>query len=350
MLSILNNHQPRFTIICTVRANYRCFFDELLSHIVSQTEKRFECIFITDQPGLDWVKGPDDRFIVICLNNELPLAQKRNIGIQNSNGEYIIFCDADDYFDKNLLTIFSDIIDHTNPDFILPKVSRNPDVFAFNNNHVASSEHFLDNKEEIVDCFFSRYLAGNDNTEYIFDGCWGKAFRRSILMEKEIRFLEEPCRAEDALFVNDFVLNLKTVCFIDDYYGYYWRLNNNSEMFNVNSFFYNIVPFTNKLVTQLKLVSDYYSKDFAFYISLRVVLQAKLFCKARINNEISKKVLYQLLNKSAPQKSLCAKCLKNVSWKYGSKHKVLSILYYLRLYALFYFAVRIHIHNDKNAS
>lgn len=328
--------KPRYSIICTLRNNYRCFYEELLDHIVSQTDNNYECIFIVDERDVNWVQVPDARFKVIRLETQLPLAQKRNIGIKNAIGEYIIFCDADDYLDKELLYSFSKIIDQYLPDLIIPEVSRNAQDLECQNQHSIDESNIVNDKERIIDTFFSRYLYTSTQSEFLLDACWGRAFKREILINNGIYFYEEPCRAEDALFVNDFVICATSIYFVAGYIGYYWRLNENSEMFNVNSFFYNIVPFANKLSSQLKQVPERYSKDLYFYVSYRIVSQGILFCKAQYKKQIDKDTFEILLSKSAPANSFCEECLKKTAWKYGILNKILCMLYSYKLYSMFY--------------
>jgi len=333
------NNSPRYSIICTLRNNYRCFYDELLEHIINQKEKNFECIFIVDETEVDWVKVPDARFQLVRLNEETPLAIKRNIGIKRALGEYIIFCDADDYLDKDLLQIFSGIIDQYSPDMIIPNCSRNPEDFISEKSHIIEKKNLLDNKDEIIKVFFSRYLPSSPQP-VLLDGCWGRAFKRETLVKNNIHFHEEPCRAEDALFVNDFALCSSSVYIITDYFGYYWRMNCQSEMFNVNSFFYNIVPFVDKLSQQIKNVPQTFTKDFYYYVTSLIISQVKTFCNARSNKKIDRKNFISLMKKTAPKGSLCEKYLKKISWKYGKKHKILCFIYSCKLYSLFYFLYR----------
>lgn len=331
------NDQPLFSIICSLRKNYQCFLNDLLLHIVNQSFERFECIFITDEKEIDWIRIPDGRFKLIHLEKEEPLAKKRNIGIEKSKGEYIIFCDADDYLDDNLLHLLAQIVHSYHPDYILPKITRNPEEIEQQGKHILDESNLFEDRNKIIDIFFSRYLSAFTDRTFRFDGSWGRAFKRSIIKDKNIRFFEEPCRAEDALFVNDFVLNINSVYLIPDYFGYFWRINNKSEMFNANSFFYNIAPFAERLYLQLKKVPSKYSTDFEFYISRRVVSEAGAFCKARFYKQIDKKDYILLLDKCAPKKSVCSMCLKRVGWKYGVRNKILSMFYFCRFYGILYF-------------
>lgn len=343
--NVLNKGTPLFTIICSLRNNYQCFFEELLGHIVSQRYENYQCIFITDQKDVDWVKRPDERFEIINLSQEYSLAKKRNIGIENAKGEYIIFCDADDFLDENILFFFSKIIKRFQPDFILPKTTRKLDDLGKRNKCIVEESSFFDNKDLIIKSFFSRYLINGDNHVFILDGSWGRAFKRDIIINNNIRFLEKPCRAEDALFVNDFVLKTNSVYFASDYYGYYWRINSNSEMFNVNSFFFNIVPFVEKLSIQMNSVSKEYSKDFAYYVATLATSQIGDFCYALSKKKINKKEFKELLDKTAPKQTLCYKTMKKLSLKKSIKKKVICILYSMRLYSIIYLLFRLSFKN-----
>lgn len=333
---IANN--PQFSIICSIRSNYACFFDELLTHILGQSNSNYECIFIIDEDNLDWIELPDERFKLIRLEKELSLAKKRNIGIEKSIGEYIIFCDADDYLDKNILNLFSSIVEQFKPDFIIPRTSRNPEELLSQGCHQVKDACFISDRERLINIFFSRYLCNykSDIGVNILDGCWGRAFKRDIIERNKIRFLEEPCRAEDALFVNDFIQCCQNAYFIKDYYGYYWRINNNSEMFNVNSFFYNIEPFAEKLSNQMKMVPKEYSKDLYLYIGSLVASQFGVFCTARKKKQIDRNTFNKLLKKTVPHNSFCEKAVKEIDLKYGIKYKMLFSFYFLKMYFLIY--------------
>lgn len=75
-----------------------------------QHHKMFECIFIIDEinSGVNYTKiisNLDTRISskIITNENNLGSGESRNIGIDNSDGEYIAFIDSDDYISNDYL-------------------------------------------------------------------------------------------------------------------------------------------------------------------------------------------------------------------------------------------------------
>ena len=98
---------PFFSIIIPVY-NVAGYLEKSISSIKNQSFSDFECILIDDgstdnSPTIcDELVKNDSRFHVIHKKNE-GVAVARNIGIEKSSGEYILFLDSDDTFELNLL-------------------------------------------------------------------------------------------------------------------------------------------------------------------------------------------------------------------------------------------------------
>ncbi|KHS57836.1 glycosyl transferase family 2 [Terrisporobacter othiniensis] len=77
-----------------------------IESILNQSYKNFELILINDgssDGSLDICKeyiDKDERIVLINKNNE-GVSSARNEGIDKSTGKYIVFCDSDDYIEKN---------------------------------------------------------------------------------------------------------------------------------------------------------------------------------------------------------------------------------------------------------
>ena len=91
--------------------NVEKYLEECLDSIVNQTFTDIEIICINDGSTdstnriLDIYSNNDSRIKIITQTNK-GLSASRNIGIENSNGEYILFIDSDDYLE---LTAFEEI-------------------------------------------------------------------------------------------------------------------------------------------------------------------------------------------------------------------------------------------------
>lgn len=88
--------------------NVEQWLDECIESIINQTYKNLEIILVDDgskdNSGVicDKWKLKDDRIIVIHKKNG-GLSSSRNAGLDIFTGEYVTFCDSDDYIEKETI-------------------------------------------------------------------------------------------------------------------------------------------------------------------------------------------------------------------------------------------------------
>lgn len=101
---------PQISVIIPVY-NAEKTLNRCLNSIIAQDFKDFEVLLVddgsTDDSGkiCDEYAAKDDRFKVFHKKNG-GASSARNIGLDNAKGEYITFCDADDYTEANWLDVF----------------------------------------------------------------------------------------------------------------------------------------------------------------------------------------------------------------------------------------------------
>lgn len=105
----------KISIIITAY-NYGKFITQALNSAINQNySKPYEIIIINDgstDNTLDILNNYKDKADIKIINTEnIGLAKACNLGINKSQGEYIIRLDADDYFDENILLVESSILD-----------------------------------------------------------------------------------------------------------------------------------------------------------------------------------------------------------------------------------------------
>lgn len=97
----------KFSIVVPV-FNVEQYLSRCIESVLSQTFKDFELILVddgsTDSSGAicDHYAEKDNRIQVIHKENG-GVSTARNVGIENATGEYITFCDSDDYYKPYLL-------------------------------------------------------------------------------------------------------------------------------------------------------------------------------------------------------------------------------------------------------
>lgn len=123
------NENIKFSVVVPVY-NVQEYFKEALECLREQTYRRFEVIIVddcaTDQSGeiadrfvSDRVKEGDYRFRVIHLEKNGGVSNARNRGMQEAEGDYILFLDPDDFFERTMLETLLEATQETSWDIML---------------------------------------------------------------------------------------------------------------------------------------------------------------------------------------------------------------------------------------
>lgn len=134
---------------------------------------------------------------VRCIHKENGgVSSARNRGLQEAQGEYVWFFDADDLVDPGSMKRAAEIIDSSAPDMLMFGMS----IDCYAGSRLYQRRILFDDNEAVlspedVDRAFFRLFQNNMLTP-----CWNKLIRRSILAENQIRFREEMFIMEDLLF------------------------------------------------------------------------------------------------------------------------------------------------------
>lgn len=175
--------------------------DTCIESILKQTYTEFELIAIDDgsKDGtfekLKEYQKRDTRIKAFTQRNAGP-SSTRNRGIELAKGDYIAFCDSDDYIGEQYL---KHLVDRTN---------KKCDIVIAGFNYVSVDGEVTEIPGIDVSCekeeFCTRFYADNIARRLIF-GPVNKLYRRELLLEKNIRFDTQLKIREDGLFVFDFL-------------------------------------------------------------------------------------------------------------------------------------------------
>lgn len=189
-----------FTVIIPA-FNAEKTIERCISSILYQDYDDYEVLVIDDCSQdktlsiLNQIKS--DRLRIISLDKNRGVSFARNIGIQKAKGEWITFVDADDYVSSQYLSCLDD------SDY----------------DYVALSYMDMDEKGNVLQEIQHQEQAGYINcTDDIvkllktrsYNLPWGKRFKRSLLLEKNIMFDEELRYSEDIVFMHKLSRNIKS--------------------------------------------------------------------------------------------------------------------------------------------
>ncbi len=168
----------------------------------------------------------------------------RNSGIEHAKGEYIFFCDSDDYVAENVLGTLFDIAHGRNLDMLFFNVPRvNVDEKLVNQRRNFSSIKEYSTGQE--------YFAQPIN-KFISMGVWQFIISRSFISKYNLRFPSDMIMNEDACFYIDSVLLAKHTAKVDvDAYFYVQNpqssIHFSGKVLQSEKWTNNILIFINKL-------------------------------------------------------------------------------------------------------
>ena len=150
----------RFSIVVTAY-NIEQYIKECIDSILTQTyTDPFEVTVIddgsTDSTGTVLDSYSDPRLRVIHLKENRGISYGRNLGIEESTGDWICVIDGDDYIRPDYLQTFSDIID-SNPgiDLIFMRIFTQNEITGKNGIEFMPdfASHVTDNPYEVFDLY-----------------------------------------------------------------------------------------------------------------------------------------------------------------------------------------------------
>lgn len=214
---------PTISIIVPVY-NAEKFLDECLSSITAQSFCGFEVLLI-DDGSTDGSSGKcdewqerDHRINVIHKKNG-GVCEARNVGVENARGEWILFVDADDRINEDLLSN-------------LLNAQSEKQVDGAGTGYI-TFDHTVDEatseEAEVLIANKKRYtkLRGG---EYV----WGTLYNRNLIEQANLRFDVSLLRHEEAFWNSIYALYCRKYAFVSPP-QYYYRRNPTSLMHSIKA-------------------------------------------------------------------------------------------------------------------
>lgn len=195
---------PKVSIIIPI-FNPGEYFKKCLDSVVNQTLKEIEIICIddgSDDGSLDILESyakNDSRFNILHQQNS-GAGAARNKGIENSNGEFILFLDSDDWIENDICEKLYNHASNLDVDLVLFDV-----IWYFKNSNEMIS-YFEENEfnEDYKTFVFNQDFIRNKIMEPSLGVIWSKFYKSSFIKQNNIKF-------STYKIYNDVVFHFKTI-------------------------------------------------------------------------------------------------------------------------------------------
>ncbi len=270
------------------------YLKQCLDSIVNQTYKNIEIICINDAStdnSLSILKEyeKNDSRIKVLSGEHIGAGKARNLGIEKSTGDYLLFLDCDDFFELNMIEEMLNKITIENSDIVVC----NSYVFDNQNN----TDTLNDNNYKHVK---KSPINPQDYPQDLFtfiDGCaWNKIFKASIVKENAILF-EDLTSCNDITFTDTMLALANSISLLKQAYVHYRTNQKNNISANRGDKAVNGIYAINALENNLKKHNlwNIFSKTF-YHKAKGVFLNELLYC-----NEEQRRLLIDCANKNLPK-------------------------------------------------
>lgn len=278
--------------------NKEKYLDKCIKSAVNQDYKNIEIIIINDgsednseQIISKWLKKD---YRIKYLNQENKgVSYTRNRGLLSANGDYIFFLDADDYLEKNAISVLVDYIKKSNVDIIIgnfyektgEKIIKLP---SFENRLFTYKELKL--TDTILEMFLinGRHMAKAGN----------KLYKTSFIKDNQIKF-ENGVIAEDRLFNLLCYVNKPIIQIVNEYTYVYNKIDN-SRSRTIDTNFYEesialVKKFFEYLLKTSKLEEYYHLFQYVVIYDVYKIVD-RTFKGANKKYSMTKFVIHKLRN------------------------------------------------------
>lgn len=209
--------------------NAEKWIGETLESLRGQTYQNIEILVVDDgssDSSLAIVQNFSERDARIRLirQENAGVSAARNNGIENASGDYIAFCDADDWMESVAYEEMITLLEEENSDIVFCEFER---FWPNGKTQKAVEESFWGLKENPQDIFpfWSSIPAKVEGdtlyTRDLHGSCCRSVFKRDILMQNTIRFCRDLKFAEDQIFVLNYLACCSAISYIPKHFVHY---------------------------------------------------------------------------------------------------------------------------------
>ena len=222
----MNRHKYKFSIIIPVY-NSSSTIANTIDSLRKQIYNKFQLIFVNDGSSDNSIEVINKEMTNTSINYKIinkvnsGVSATRNLGLENSEGEYVYFLDSDDCIKETLFEDLNNILKKDSAD-ILGFTFRT--VNGYDKYSLRNKEVFKGYKKLSAQELLNRYLRKDVRLHIC-----SVVFKREFLCENSIRFSSNFHYAEDVEFLIKTLIDANKIIYIPIEYFYYVN-NPNSQM------------------------------------------------------------------------------------------------------------------------
>ena len=249
---------PLISVIIPVY-NVEKYLPECLDSVINQSYKNLEIIIINDGSTdnslsiCNEYKEKDSRIRVISQENK-GLAATRNVSLELSSADYIMFLDADDYINLDTVKILYENIQIFNADMSLADYTKDLELPI----NVEPTKRFLMSKEDMYNSLYDKHTRATVCASII----------KKSLFGEDLRFPEGKIH-EDAFVIHKLIDRANIIVYSDNVL-YYYRMREDSithKEFSLKNLDYLEVLIDRMNFMRAKKYDYFYAREFYRYVN-----------------------------------------------------------------------------------
>lgn len=253
---ILDNNNPLISVLIP-SLNSQDYIKQCVESVMGQTLENIEILCIdagSSDKTLDILNelAVKDSRINIFNSDKRSYGYQMNIGLDNSNGEYIAIVESDDFIEKNMLTDLYDLAREYDADIVKSTFYHYYDCPGSEKvKEINESKKSIKNKDPFTLQEQPLIITGHPSI-------WSGIYKNSFLKENNIRFIEEKGAGwVDNPFFYETAFSAKRIIYRDVPYYNYRETNPNSSSNSLTDF---TIPIR-RMMDNLDIVEKYDCKD-----------------------------------------------------------------------------------------
>lgn len=263
--------------------NTEKYIEKCIESIISSGIKDFEIIIINDGSTdnsfniCKLLKKKYEDIITLINQRNQGVSKARNKGLDIAKGDWIIFVDSDDYIFTGSL---SSIKLNDEVQLYLFEYSNDKDIDEEVANDII--EYKDKENEVLIDCIFNAKSILKERKANVVTP-WAKIYKKSVIDNNNLRFIEELPIGEDMLFNLNYISKCSYSIYITrTIYHVEERVESASRKFNPNKLEHDKI-FNNYLKKALLSNNNYKDKMYIYYDNVIVSYTECLFISLELN-------------------------------------------------------------------